>query len=37
MTWLYKTPGIPDELFERLPGIPLSKREVRLLMISALR
>jgi len=36
MTWLYKTPGIPDELFERLPGIPLSKREVRLLMISAL-
>jgi cobalt-precorrin-6B (C15)-methyltransferase len=37
MTWLYKTPGIPDELFERLSGIPLSKREVRLLMISALR
>jgi cobalt-precorrin-6B (C15)-methyltransferase len=37
MTWLYKTPGIPDELFERLPGIPLSKREVRLLIISALR
>ncbi|MFN9318020.1 MAG: precorrin-6Y C5,15-methyltransferase subunit CbiT [Microcystis sp.] len=37
MTWLYKTPGIPDELFERFPGIPLSKREVRLLMISALR
>jgi cobalt-precorrin-6B (C15)-methyltransferase len=37
MTWPYKTPGIPDELFERLPGIPLSKREVRLLMISALR
>lgn len=37
MTWFYKTPGIPDELFERLPGIPLSKREVRLLVISALQ
>lgn len=35
--WPYITPGIPDELFERLPGIPLSKREVRLLMISHLR
>ncbi|MEA5536440.1 precorrin-6Y C5,15-methyltransferase subunit CbiT [Crocosphaera sp. XPORK-15E] len=37
MLWPYKTPGIPDNLFERLPGIPLSKREVRLLLISALR
>lgn len=37
MLWPYKTPGIPDDLFERLPGIPLSKREVRLLLISALR
>ncbi|MEM8781126.1 MAG: precorrin-6Y C5,15-methyltransferase subunit CbiT [Cyanobacteria bacterium P01_G01_bin.49] len=35
--WPYKTPGIPDDLFERLPGIPLSKREVRLLMLAALR
>lgn len=35
--WPYITPGIPDDLFERLPGIPLSKREVRLLIISALR
>ncbi|NEN98206.1 MAG: precorrin-6Y C5,15-methyltransferase subunit CbiT [Moorea sp. SIO1F2] len=35
--WPYITPGIPDHLFERLPGIPLSKREVRLLIISALR
>lgn len=35
--WSYVTPGIPDELFERLPGIPLSPREVRLLLISALR
>ena len=37
MLWSYKTPGIPDNLFEQLPGIPLSKREVRLLLISALR
>lgn len=35
--WPYITPGIPDDLFERLPGIPLSKREVRLLLICALR
>ncbi|AUC59760.1 cobalt-precorrin-6B (C15)-methyltransferase CbiT [Cyanobacterium sp. HL-69] len=37
MVWKYKTSGIPDELFERLPGIPLTKREVRLLILSALR
>lgn len=35
--WPYITPGIPDDLFERLPGIPLSKREIRLLLISHLR
>lgn len=35
--WPYVTPGIPDDLFERLPGIPLSKREVRVLLISMLR
>ncbi len=35
--WPYATPGIPDHLFEQLPGIPISKREVRLLMIGALR
>ncbi len=37
MLWPYVTPGIPDSLFERLPGIPLSKKEVRLLLISSLR
>jgi cobalt-precorrin-6B (C15)-methyltransferase len=37
MLWPYSTPGIPDNLFEQLPGIYLSKREVRLLIISALR
>ena len=35
--WPYVTPGIPDDLFDQLPGIPLSKKEVRLLLISALR
>ncbi|XWK91166.1 MAG: precorrin-6Y C5,15-methyltransferase subunit CbiT [Phormidium sp.] len=35
--WPYVTPGIPDDLFDRLPGIPLSKREVRLLLVSHLR
>jgi cobalt-precorrin-6B (C15)-methyltransferase len=37
MIWQYKTPGIPDNLFARLPGIPLSKREVRILLISSLK
>ena len=35
--WPYATPGIPDTLFEQLPGIPISKREVRLLIVGALR
>lgn len=35
--WPYNSPGIPDDLFERLPGIPLTKREVRLLLLSYLR
>lgn len=35
--WPYITPGIPDHLFERLPGIPLSQREIRLLLIAHLR
>ncbi len=35
--WPYITPGIPDELFERLPGIPMTKCEVRLLLIGKLR
>lgn len=35
--WSYVSPGIPDDLFESLPGIPLSPREVRLLLISYLR
>ncbi|MDA0268593.1 MAG: precorrin-6Y C5,15-methyltransferase subunit CbiT [Cyanobacteria bacterium] len=35
--WPYATPGIPDDLFEQLPGIPISKREMRLLIVGALR
>jgi precorrin-6Y C5,15-methyltransferase (decarboxylating) CbiT subunit len=35
--WQYVTPGIPDDLFERLPGIPMSQREIRLLLLSYLR
>ena len=35
--WPYVTPGIPDQLFEQLPGIPMSKREVRLLLLGYLR
>ncbi len=35
--WPYATPGIPDQLFQQLPGIPLTKREVRLLVIGYLR
>lgn len=35
--WPYITPGIADELFDRLPGIPMSKRETRLLLLSHLR
>jgi cobalt-precorrin-6B (C15)-methyltransferase len=35
--WKYASPGIPDELFERLPGIPMTQREIRLLIISALK
>lgn len=35
--WPYATPGIPDRLFQQLPGIPLTKRDVRLLVIGYLR
>lgn len=35
--WSYVTPGISDELFDRLPGIPMSKCETRLLIIGQLR
>ncbi|MEN9215694.1 MAG: precorrin-6Y C5,15-methyltransferase subunit CbiT [Gloeomargarita sp. HHBFW_bins_162] len=36
MHWPYVTAGIPDDAFERLPGIPMSKRESRVLILSQL-
>lgn len=35
--WPYATPGIPDELFDQLPGIPMTNREIRVLLVSQLR
>lgn len=37
MPWNYRTPGIPDELFERAQDIPITKEEVRALVMSKLR
>ncbi len=35
--WPYITSGISDDLFDRLPGIPMSKRETRILLLAHLR
>ena len=35
--WKYKTPGIPDEEFERLEEVPITKEEVRVIQISKAR
>ncbi|MCH7969080.1 MAG: precorrin-6Y C5,15-methyltransferase (decarboxylating) subunit CbiT [Thaumarchaeota archaeon] len=35
--WKYKTPGIPDEEFERLDDVPITKEEVRVIQISKAR
>lgn len=32
--WHYRTPGIPDELFERLEEVPITKEEVRVIQMS---
>ena len=32
--WPYRTPGIPDELFERSEEVPITKEEVRAIQIS---
>ena len=35
--WPYRTPGIPDELFERVEEVPITKEEVRAIQISKAR
>ena len=35
--WSYKTPGIPDEEFERSEDVPITKEEVRVVQISKAR
>lgn len=35
--WQHKTPGIPDELFERVEDVPITKEEVRVIQISKAR
>ena len=35
--WKYKTPGIPDEEFERTEEVPITKEEIRTLQISKAR
>lgn len=35
--WEYRTPGIPDELFERAEEVPITKEDVRALAVSKLR
>lgn len=37
MTWNYKTPGIPDELFDRTENVPITKEDIRSIIISKLR
>ena len=35
--WNYKTPGIPDDYFERAEKVPITKEEVRTIQISKAR
>jgi cobalt-precorrin-6B (C15)-methyltransferase len=35
--WNFKTPGIPDEEFERTKDVPITKEEVRVVQISKAR
>ena len=35
--WDYRTPGIPDELFERTEEVPITKEDIRAIALSKLR
>lgn len=35
--WKFKTPGIPDEMFEREENVPITKEEVRVVALSKAR
>lgn len=37
MKWNYITPGIPDELFERSENVPITKEDIRSIVLSKLR
>jgi len=37
MNWNYKTPGIPDEFFDRIDNVPITKEDIRSIIISKLR
>ena len=37
MLWDYRTPGIPDELFERTEEVPVTKEDIRAIALSKLR
>ena len=37
MIWKYLTPGIPDELFERSENVPITKEDIRSIVLSKLR
>lgn len=37
LVWDYRTPGIPDELFERTEDVPITKEDIRAIVISKLR
>jgi cobalt-precorrin-6B (C15)-methyltransferase len=37
LLWDYRTPGIPDELFYRVEDVPITKEDVRALVVSKLR
>jgi len=37
LLWDYRTPGIPDELFDRTEEVPITKEDIRTIAVSKLR